>query len=197
MWCWVGLGLICSVGGLLGLVLKGPLSSTHEGTLECVVPINITECTWLVCVQRGIASWCIWSWGVLGWLVCHGIVGSVQLLTTSLWLVISLVVQSVISSFPLLIVGGRMVGTILLCKHLSQRSGWSEGRGLEQVVLAVHSRSVGVVVPQMWAFSPHTAVLDKPWPDPAMVAQVVHRNFLLRTGTSFLRSSKIGFGKQH
>ena len=34
------------------------------------------------------------------------------------------------SSLPLLIFGGRLVGTVLLCEHLSQRSGWSSGGGL-------------------------------------------------------------------
>ena len=63
---------------------------------------------------------------------------------------------------------------------------WVEGGwGLELVALVVHSRFVWVEVPQMWAFAPHTVVLSKPWPEPAVVAQVVHRNLLLRTGTSF------------
>ena len=44
------------------------------------------------------------------------------------------------------------------------------GRGLELVALVVHSRFVGVVVPQMWEFSPHTVVLAKSWLDPAAVA---------------------------
>ena len=33
---------------------------------------------------------------------------------------------------------------------------------LELVALVVHSIFVGVVVPQMWEFSPHTTVLAKP-----------------------------------
>ena len=52
------------------------------------------------------------------------------MLTDSLWLIISLVAGMVISSFPLLIVGGRMVGTVLLCEQLSQRSEWSGCGGL-------------------------------------------------------------------
>ena len=124
------MSLNCSVGALLGLILNGLLSSTHKGTLECVVPINITECAQSVCAQRGVVSWCILSWGVLGGSVCCSIVGRVWLLTVSLWLVIALVARPVISSLPLLIVGGRLVGTVLLCEHLSQRSGWSRGRGL-------------------------------------------------------------------
>ena len=67
--------------------------------------------------------------GVLGWPVCHGIVGRVRLLTASLWLVIALVAGPVVSSFPLLIIGGTLVGTVLLCEHLSQQSRWSGGRG--------------------------------------------------------------------
>ena len=48
---------------------------------------------------------------------------------------------------------------------------WVErARGLAQVVLAMHSRFVGVVVPQMWEFSPHTTVLAKTWSKPAVVA---------------------------
>ena len=115
---------------MLGLVLNGLLSTSHEGTLKCVMPINITECTRLVCVQWGVASWCILSWGVLGWPVSRDIIGRVRLLTASLRLVIALVVGPIVSSLPLLVVGGRLVGTILLCEHLSQRSGWSGGRGL-------------------------------------------------------------------
>ena len=124
------MGLIGSIGVLLGLILNGLLSASHEGTLKCVMPINITKCTRLVCVQRSVASWCILSWGVLGWPVSHDIIGRVWLLTPSLWLVITLVARLVVSSLPLLIVGGRLVGMVLLCKHLSQRSGWSGGRGL-------------------------------------------------------------------
>ena len=30
----------------------------------------------------------------------------------------------------MLIIGGRLVGIVLLCEHLSQRSGWSGGEGL-------------------------------------------------------------------
>ena len=53
------------------------------------------------------------------------------------------------------------------------------GRGLELVALVVHSIFVGVVVPQMWEFSPHTVVLAKPWTESAVVAQVVHKRWLL------------------
>ena len=63
---------------------------------------------------------------------------------------------------------------------------WVERRqALELVALVVHSRFVAVVVPQMWAFAPHIVVLDKPSPEPAVVAQVVHKRFLLWTETSF------------
>ena len=119
MWCWVGLGLICNVGNLLDLILDGLLSATHEGTLECVVPVDLTECAWLVCVQRGIASWCIWSWGILGRSVCRGTIGRVWLLTASLRLIVALVSGSVIFGLPLLVIGGWLVRTVLLCKHLS------------------------------------------------------------------------------
>ena len=44
-----------------------------------------------------------------------------------------------------------------------------QGRGLELLVLVVHSRFVGVAVPQMWAFSPHTTVLAKAWLEPDAV----------------------------
>ena len=62
-----------------------------------------------------------------------------------------------------------------------ERVEW--GKGLELVALVVHNRFVGVEVPQMWEFSPHTALLANP--EHAMVAQVVHRKLLLRTATSF------------
>ena len=84
-------------------------------------------------MQQGIASWCILSCGVLGGSVCCGIVGRVWLLTASLWLVIGLVPGPIIFSFPLLVVGGRLVGMVLLCEHLSQRSEWSGGRGLHRL----------------------------------------------------------------
>ena len=102
------------------LVCLGILGTSHEGTLDCVVPIYLIECAWLVCAQWGIASWCILSWGVLGWSVFHGTIGMVWLLTISLRLVISLVARSTIPSLPLLIVGGRLVGMVLLCEHLFQ-----------------------------------------------------------------------------
>ena len=121
MWCWVGLGLVRCVGGMLNLVPNGLLSATHEGTLEFVVPIDLTECAWLVCMQWGVVSRCIWLWRILGWSVCHNIVGGVWLLTASLLFIIALVPGSVIPSFPLLIIGGWLVGTIFMCKHLSQR----------------------------------------------------------------------------
>ena len=125
LWCLVGLGLIGSIGGLLGLILNGLLSTSHEGTLKCVMPINITECTWFLCAQ-----WSILPWGVLGWSISREIIGRVRLLTASPWLVISLIAGPVVSSLPLLITGGRLVGTVLLCEHLSQRGGWSRGGGL-------------------------------------------------------------------
>ena len=114
----------------VGPHFEWPAYAIHEGTLKRVMPIDITECTRLVCAQRNVASWCILSWGVLGWPVCRDIVGRVRLLTTSLWLVIALVVGPVIPSFPLLIVGGKLVWTVLLCKHLSQWSRWSRVGGL-------------------------------------------------------------------
>ena len=60
-----------------------------------------------------------------------------------------------------------------------------QGRGIELVALAMHSRFVGLVVPQMWEFSAHTIVLAKPCSEPAVMAQVVHKRLLLQTGTSF------------
>ena len=127
---WLGWAFFGSIGSLLGLILNGLLSTSHEGTLKHVIPIDITECTWLVYVQRSVVPWCIWSRGVLGWLICCGIIAGIRLLTASLRLVVSMVVGPVISSLPLLIVGGRLVGMVLLCEHLSQRSGWSGGGGL-------------------------------------------------------------------
>ena len=75
---------------------------------------------------------------------------------------------------------------------------WVElGLGLELLELVVHSIFERVVVPQMWAFSPHIAVLAKPRPEPTMVAQVVHKKSWLWTGTPFLHSPDFGFGRQH
>ena len=49
---------------------------------------------------------------------------------------------------------------------------WVErGRRLELVALVVHSRFVGVAMPQMWEFDLHTTVLAKPWPESAAAAQ--------------------------
>ena len=129
----VWLCLVCSVGSLLGLVSNGLLRAAHEGTLECIVPIDLTECAWLVCAQQGVVSRCIWSWGVLGGLIHCGIIGRVQLLTATLWFIIGLVLGPNISSLPLLIFGGRLVGTILFCKYLSQRSGLSRSGGLDRL----------------------------------------------------------------
>ena len=79
MWCLVGLGLIGSIGDLFSLVLNGLLSMSHQGKLKYVMLIDVTECTWLVCAQQGIVSRSILTWGILGWPVCHNIVGRVQL----------------------------------------------------------------------------------------------------------------------
>ena len=54
-------------------------------------------------------------------------------MATSLWLIIGLVSSSIIPSLPLLIIGGWLVGTVLLCKHLSQWSRWSRGGGLNHL----------------------------------------------------------------
>ena len=53
------------------------------------------------------------------------------------------------------------------------------GWGLEPLALVVHNKFGWDAVPQMWAFSPRTAVLAVPWPKPTAVAQVVHRKLLL------------------
>ena len=58
-------------------------------------------------------------------------------------------------------------------------------RGLELVAMVVHIIFVGVVVPQMWEFFPHTIVLAKPSLEPTAVVQVVHKRLLLQTETSF------------
>ena len=125
--------LVRCVGGMLNLVPNGLVSATHEGILECVVPIDLIECAWLVCTHWGIASWCIWSWRILDWPVCRRIVGRFWLLTTSLRLNVALVLGSVIPSLPFFIIGGWLVWTVLLCKHLSQWSGWSKGGGLNHL----------------------------------------------------------------
>ena len=68
------------------------------------------------------------------------------------------------------------------------------GQGLELLALVVHSRFEWEAmhsifeweaVPQMQAFAPHTIMLAKGWPEPAVVAQAVHKTLLLQTGTSF------------
>ena len=69
--------------------------------------------------------------------------------------------------------------------------------GLEPLALVVHNKFGWAVVPQMWAFSPHTTVLSMPWPEPTAVAQVVRRKLLLWTRTSFWHSPEFGFGKKH
>ena len=43
------------------------------------------------------------------------------------------------------------------------------GRGLELLALVVHSRFGWVVVPKMWEFSLHIAVLANPRPEPTAV----------------------------
>ena len=72
-----------------------------------------------------------------------------------------------------------------------------QGQGIELVALVVRSIFVGVVVPRMWEFSPHTVVLAKPWLEPAVVVQVVHKKLWLWIRTSFLHSPEFGFGRQH
>ena len=75
---------------------------------------------------------------------------------------------------------------------------WVEqGWGLELLTLVVHSIFGWVAVPQMWAFALRIAMLAKPRPEPAMVAQVVRKKLWLQTGTPFLHSPEFGFGRQH
>ena len=69
--------------------------------------------------------------------------------------------------------------------------------GLEPLALVVHNKFGWDAMPQMWAFSLHTAMLVIPWPEPGAVAQVVHRKLLLRTRTSFWCRLEFGFGKKH
>ena len=45
-----------------------------------------------------------------------------------------------------------------------------QGRGLEPLAMVVHNKFGWAAVPQMWAFTPRTAVLAKPWPEPVAVA---------------------------
>ena len=71
-----------------------------------------------------------------------------------------------------------------------------QGQGLELFAPVVHSIFGWVLVPQMWAFIPRIAVLAKPRPKLAMVAQVVRKKLWLQTGTPFLHSPKFGFGMQ-
>ena len=63
----------------------------------------------------------VWLLEILSQSVFPGVVGRIWLLTSSLQLVVAPIPSSVISGFPLLVIGGRLVGTILLSKHLSQR----------------------------------------------------------------------------
>ena len=69
--------------------------------------------------------------------------------------------------------------------------------GLKPPAVVVHNKFGWAAVPQMWVFSLCTAVLAMPWPKLAVVAQVVCRNLLLQTGTSFWHSLEFGSGKQH
>ena len=72
-----------------------------------------------------------------------------------------------------------------------------QGQGIEPLALLVHSRFGWVAVPQMWAFAPRIAVLAKPRPEPAAMAQAMRKKLWLQTGTPFLHSPKFGFGRQH
>ena len=91
---------------MLKLVVNGLLGATHEGEFVCIVPIDLTQLSWLVCAQWSVASRCIWLLNILGWLVFLGIIGNLWLLTASLQLVVSPVPSSAISTLPLLAVGG-------------------------------------------------------------------------------------------
>ena len=65
---------------------------------------------------------------------------------------------------------GQAGWVIFVVRTLVPTERVEQGWGLELVALVVHSICVGVVVLQMWEFSPHTTVLAKPWPGPTMVA---------------------------
>ena len=71
-----------------------------------------------------------------------------------------------------------------------------QGQGLELLALVVQNNFGWVAVPQMWEFSLCIVVSSMPKLEPAAVAQVVSRNLLLRTGTSFWHSPEFGCGKK-
>ena len=104
---------------MLKFIMNGLLSTTHEGEFMCIVPIELQQLAWLICAQHRVASRCVWLLRILGWLVFLGIVGRVWLLIASLRLIVALVLGSVIFVLPLLVIGGFLVRTVLLCKHLS------------------------------------------------------------------------------
>ena len=83
------------------------------------------------------------------------------MLTSSLWLVVALIPRSVVSSFPLLVVGGWLVGMIFYVQTLVPTILVKLGWGLEQLALVVHSIFVELGVPQMWASIPNIVVSSK------------------------------------
>ena len=117
--CQVGLSWGCHIGSMLNFIMNGLLSATHEGEFMCIVPIDLTQLAWMIFVQRSVASRCVWLLRIFGWPVSLGIFGRVWFLTASLWFIVALVRGSVISGLPLLVIGGWLVRTVLLCKHLS------------------------------------------------------------------------------
>ena len=61
------MGFMCRIGSLLGLVLNVLLSASHEGTLKCVMPINMYKvglCTTECCV---LVHSVVGGFGVAGW----------------------------------------------------------------------------------------------------------------------------------
>ena len=110
----------CYVGASLSFTLERFFGAFHERAFVSVVPVDVAQLAWVVGLQWSIPSRWIGMLVILCWQI-DIIVGRFRLLAASLGLVVTPIPSLVISALSLLVVGGRLVGMILLRKHLSQR----------------------------------------------------------------------------
>ena len=111
--------MCCYIGVLLRFILEKLLDVVHMWEFMSIVTVDVVQFTGTVSLQLSSLSWLIRFLGFLGWWVSTIVVRRVRLFATSLWLVVTPVPSVVFITFPLLVIGGWLVGKILLRKNLT------------------------------------------------------------------------------
>ena len=114
---------------MLIIILDLMVETIQVRQLMGVIAISIANGAQMVSPQLWVIPR---SSGKLG-ILCKGfnivVVWRLDLLTTSLSLIITFIPTSLIPSIPLLVIHGDLVREVLLCIEISSRSGRIQGRG--------------------------------------------------------------------